>query len=358
MSVTTTLVVLRSRRSAKRRAGIVPRRKARERTLRVLVRPRIWLTGLIGTALVPVSVLGISAVQKAWFGHPLTASIMGFLLGAGMVSVSWMMWTLSLSVDGSAPWRIGADAEQWTANELHRLGASWQIEHNVPFPENGYVGDVDHIACGPYGVLAVETKWTRSTVDLGAKRLPKEVDRAVKQAEANAGRVRGLLRRVADVNVIPLVVFWGQEVKAPPELVRREGRVRIVAGKQGALWRPLLDRQHLDPEMVAQLSTRVHRWLIEREEEGIGVAVHRRLRLAQRVGLVSITVLTALVALFSATRLWPGVDRLLGAFFSMGGGAIGVAILLLPLMLALAVLGFVHFARRLDPRGCPGSRGS
>lgn len=197
----------------------------------------------------------------------------GFLLGAVMVSVPWTMWTLALSVDGSANWRIGADAEQWTANELHLLGTSWHIEHNVPFPGNGYLNDVDHIACGPYGVLAVATKWTSSTVDLGANRLPKEVERAVKQAEANAGRVRGLLRRVADIDVIPLVVFWGQDVTPPPQHFRREGTVRIVAGRQGALWRPLLDTQHLDPEMVAQLSTRVHRWLIEREEEGMGMTV-------------------------------------------------------------------------------------
>lgn len=131
MSVTTTLLVLRSRGSAKRRAGIGPRRKARERTLRVLVRPRFWLTGLIGTALVPAFVLGVRAVQQAWFGHSVGPLMTGFLLGALMMSVPWTVWTFALSVDGSANWRIGADAEQWTGNELQRLGKSWHVEHNL-----------------------------------------------------------------------------------------------------------------------------------------------------------------------------------------------------------------------------------
>lgn len=72
------------------------------------------------------------------------------------MSVPWALWTLALSMDGSVSWRIGADAERWTANALDRLGDSWQIEHNISFPENGHPLDVDHIAIGPYGVLAVE----------------------------------------------------------------------------------------------------------------------------------------------------------------------------------------------------------
>jgi len=83
---------------------------------------------LIGTALVLASVLGIRAVQQAWFGQSVGPLMTGFLLGALMVSVPWTMWTLALSVDGSANWRIGADAEQWTAKQLQRLGSSWHVE--------------------------------------------------------------------------------------------------------------------------------------------------------------------------------------------------------------------------------------
>lgn len=170
--------------------------------------------------------------------------------------------------------------------------------------------------------------------------------------------MRGLLRRVADIDVIPLVVFWGQDVTPPPEPFRRAGTVRIVAGKHGALWRPLLDTQRLDAEMVAQLSARVHRWLVEQEDKLIGVAVHRHPQLAQRVGRGSIAVLTVLVALYPATKVWPGRRSSPWSIPQPGRGAMGVAVLLLPLILALAALGVVHFARRLDPtisflRGMP-----
>jgi hypothetical protein len=322
---------------------------ARAKTLRVLLTPKIWLGGVIAAGVVPASVLGIRAAQQAWFGHSFGPLMTGFLLGAGLVSVAWALWTLALSIDGSMSWRIGADAEQWTARELHRLGTAWHIEHNVPFPENGYLHDVDHVAIGPYGVLAVETKWTSSSVDLGAKRLANNVQEAVRQSEANAGRLSGLLRRVIDVDVIPLVVFWGRDVVPAPEPVRREGKVRVVAGRQAALWLPRLEAERLDAETVAKLSARVHRWLTEQEQNSIGVVVERRLVTARRLGSFSMTLMAILVALFPATEASADLDRLLATVFRQGGGALGGAILLLPLVLAFAGLAFVYLARRVDP---------
>jgi hypothetical protein len=303
----------------------------------------------VATGAIPASVFALRAVEQAWFDFRIGPLTTGFLLGAGLASVPWALWTLALSVDGSVSWRVGADAERWTANELHRLGASWHIVHNVPFPEHGYPNDVDHIAIGPCGVLAVETKWTSASLDLGAKRLPKDVLDAVRQAEANAGRVRGLLRRVAEIDVIPLVVFWGRDVTAADEPVRSEGKVRIVAGAQAALWRPLLNAQRIDEEMVERLSARAQGWLADQEEKTIGAVVHRRLSTARRLGLVSMAITAVVMVLFPAANVSAGLDRFLGAVFSFGGGIVGAALFLLPLVLALGTLAFVHVARRLDP---------
>lgn len=337
------------RGTSKRRAGIGPRRVARAKTRHFVRRPRFWLDGLIAASLVPIFVFGLAAAEEAWFDHSLSPLATGFLLGAGLVSVPWIMWTLVLSVDGSASWRIGADAEQWTANELHRLGEAWEITHNVPFPGTRYLQDVDHVAIGPYGVLAVETKWTSATVDLGAKRLPKDIQNAVRQAEANAGRVRGLLSRVAEIDVIPLVVFWGRDVTPATEPVRREGTVRIVAGKQAELWRPRLDAERLEVEMVARLSARVRWWLVEQEEKTFGVVVRNRMRAARRLSFGSIAAMFVVIALFPTTSAWAGLDRFIGAVVRWGGGAVGVVVLLLPVALALAALAYVCLARRLDP---------
>jgi len=318
-----------------------------------MLKPAIWLTGLVGAAFVPAMIIAIRAAQEAWFDYSMSAEVTGFLLGAGLVSIPWALWTVALAVDGSASWRIGADAEQWTANELHRLGPSWRIEHNVPFPDNGYLHDVDHIAIGPYGVLAVETKWSTSAVDLGAKRLPKKVQEAIQSSEASAGRVRGLLRRIADIDVIPLVVYWGRDVTPPLDPVRREGSARIVAGKESARWRPLLDRQHLDDEMVARLSARVQSWLVGQEDKIIGGVVRHHLRRSRRLGLASSTATAVIVAVFPAAKAWALVDDLVGRVFRLGGGAVGVAVLVFPLGLTLAGLGVVHLARRLDPTISP-----
>lgn len=309
----------------------------------------VWLSSLAASCVVVAIVLGITAAQQAWFGQRVDRLLTGFLLGAGLVSVPWAVWALALSTDGSATWRIGADAEGWTASELHELGGAWHIEHNVPFPENGYVRDVDHVAVGPFGVLAVETKWTSAAVDLGSKRLVKEVQDAMRQAEDNAGRVRGLLRRVAEVEVVPVVVFWGREVKAPAKPVRREGNVRIVAGQQAALWRKHLNAERLDPETVTQLSERVHGWLVEQEQKLIGAGLQRRLKQAQRVRRMSMAATAVIAVLFPAAEASADLDRLVGRVFGLGGGAVGVTIFFFPVMLALLALALVHLARRVDP---------
>lgn len=334
---------------SKRRAGIGPRREARARTLSVLRQPRVWTSALVATGLVPVFVFAVTGAQDAWFGNAVDPLLTGVLLGAGLASVPWALWTFALSMDGSVSWRIGADAERWTANELDRLGDSWHVEHNVPFPENGIPLDVDHIAIGPYGVLAVETKWTSSHIDLGARHLEKEVKKAAKQAEDNAGRVRGLLMRVADIDVIPMVVFWGPHVTAAATPVQYEGKVRIVAGDQADLWRPRLANQRLKPEILPSLSARVHTWLVEQEQKSIGATVEHRLRKARRLSLASMAVTGVLIALFPFTQIWVDLDRVLGAVFRFAGGAIGAGVFISPLVLALAALALVHLARRLDP---------
>lgn len=96
-------------------------------------------------------------------GRP-SSFVTGFVMGVGVACVPFFLWTAITSVDGSWSWRVGADAERWTAEELARLGPARQVEHHLVFTGKRqgkrWYSDVDHVAVGPPGVLAVSTKWT------------------------------------------------------------------------------------------------------------------------------------------------------------------------------------------------------
>ncbi|HWI03830.1 MAG TPA: nuclease-related domain-containing protein, partial [Acidimicrobiales bacterium] len=271
--------MLIDQRRSDHRAGIGARRVAADRTWVAMRRPRVWLGGMAAMAAAVGVVLGTASVQEAVTGRPMASWFVPFVLGAALASFPCLAWIAITSVDGSATWRIGADAEGWTADVLRDLGPDWRIEHTVPFPDRRHVVDVDHIAVGPYGVLVVETKWTGQAVDLSRKRLAPHVVEAMEQVEGNAGRVQGLLRRVnTGVPIIPVVVYWGPNVVPPAGAVRREGNVRVVAGRRGGDWGSLLSRDRIDARTIDSVAERVRSWRVEQEQKTLGVAVAARLR--------------------------------------------------------------------------------
>ena len=48
----------------------------------------------------------------------------------------------------------GAFGEQWTAEELEKLGSAWRVYHDIP---DGF-GNWDHVVVGPGGVFAIDSK--------------------------------------------------------------------------------------------------------------------------------------------------------------------------------------------------------
>lgn len=316
----------------------------------MLRRPRIWLAGIGTMIALAGAVLGTASVQSALGGRPMASWWTTFLLGVVVGAFPCLLWVTVTSVDGSATWRIGADAEGWTAAALRGLGPAWRVEHAVPFSERRHVIDVDHVAIGPHGVLVVETKWTGHDLDLSAKHLPSEVARAIRQAADNAGRVRGLLSRVhASVDIIPVVVYWGPNVTPPSTQVRREAGIRLVAGEGGADWRPLLSRDRLDPETIERLVERVRSWRAQQEEKIIGAAVSARLRSAEKLGRTCVGLVALMVCLGAASRL-PGVlGQRLDTLFQAGGALAVAALVFAPLTVGLSATAVVWSARRLNP---------
>jgi hypothetical protein len=222
------------------------------------------VTSLAGTA----SVFGLDAAARGVGVRPNTDAT-AFLLGAFLVSVPWAFWTVGLTMGGGAYSLAGAEAEELTGRELSRLGDDWWVEHNVLFKygssKRTSVLDVDHVAVGPYGVLVVETKWTTDDLDLGSSHIEPPLHDAVEQAAKNAGRIRGLLSREVDSHlVIPVVVWWGPNVKAPAGCVREVDSVRVVRGTDAHVWRATIQTApaRLSADVVQSTLRRIREYAV------------------------------------------------------------------------------------------------
>lgn len=134
------------------------------------------------------------------------ASVRPYLIGAGAAAVSALAYFI-LALDGAEGARMGAEAERWSSSALRRLGRSrWRVVDSVPFE----MGDVDHVAIGPDGVIAVETKYTSSPSEVRDPELRGPLGRPVDQAKLGARRIGLLLRSEGlDVRVAPALAVWG-----------------------------------------------------------------------------------------------------------------------------------------------------
>lgn len=342
--------VLVERRRRSHRAGIGAQRRARQETWAYVRQAQVVRVLLASMAMIMATGFGADPVNQAMLGHPAASWWTPFVLGLGAGALPCLIWIAVTSADGSATWRVGAEAERWTAGELDALGPSWLVEHDVPFPERTYVADVDHVAIGPYGVLAIETKWTSHEVDLSASRLAPEVEKAIRQARDGAGRVRALISRVnSGLTVIPVVVYWGPHVTPPLEPVRQQEGVRLVAGSRSADWRARLSHVRLDAGEIHRLAARVRDWRVAQEAKTVGIPVTSRLRNAARWGRTSIGLTLFMVVLLPLSKVPGPVGGSVDATFRLGGSGLTLAVYLLPLVTAVASAAFVWLARQLDP---------
>jgi hypothetical protein len=149
----------------------------------------------------------------------------------------------------------GARGERTVGRRLDRWAArrGWQVLHAVPVGQRGT--DIDHVVIGPFGVVTINTKATRTSVWAGEYGLVvggTKVD-YLRKSRAEARRAQRLLDRAAgfEVPVQPAIVFVG----ARRFTVRRGGpRDVAVLGSPSAL-RRWLRRQPavLNPDQVATI---------------------------------------------------------------------------------------------------------
>jgi hypothetical protein len=180
---------------------------------------------------------------------PRLAGVAGLLVAAGL---SWRL-RFRVSPDTSA-WRRGAAGERHTARLLQRLDRhGWIVLHDLTVP--GSAANIDHLAIGPGGVVAIDSKQYRGQLQLDPHgvlwhgRYP--LASALRTTRWEADQADEVLD-VADVDVAAIVAIHGASV--PWGRVSVAGVTVLPAGRVPDLLRAL--PAVLGPERIAWLADR------------------------------------------------------------------------------------------------------
>lgn len=171
---------------------------------------------------------GLAALFAAlvgWFA--LTTGPTSTWIAVGALTSTWFWLTVGfvMLLSGTFARSTGLEAQDWTSGALRSLeGDGWRSVAGIPLLHGG---DIDNVAIGPGGVLAIETKWCQHWNS--GRYARSQLERAAKQARVGARQVHFLLSRDqrSSLTVEPLVVVWGRGQADLPEVV--DG-VRIVRG--------------------------------------------------------------------------------------------------------------------------------
>ncbi len=115
-------------------------------------------------ALLVVPLLGgfgvLAWLQQAQIGSPSLRMALALIVALGLVLAG--SWYLAKEAFRRGNHYLGWFGERLTAEELEPLKAQgWQIFHDVPVSAGKAEWNIDHVAVGPGGVFAIETKMRR-----------------------------------------------------------------------------------------------------------------------------------------------------------------------------------------------------
>lgn len=231
------------------RAGRWPKQQARREYAAVVREQRVLLAGLSALTLA-VNVIILR------FATPFAA---GLTIGVLDASIVWSLALLVVQVTGGGPRWMGGQAEEWSAFELRSLrGAGWRHLDHVLLQS----ADADHVAIGPAGVFALETKWTAQPWRANSDhRLPGAAAQARRSAQAVRSRLRAYY---GVVDVTPVVVLWGHH-EDPSRVVEVDG-VTILHGTQLASWLRSRPVGRLSDAEVEVATTALSRYMAMRDQ--------------------------------------------------------------------------------------------
>lgn len=171
---------------------------------------------------------------------------------------------LAALLAGKPSGRRSEDAEARTSKTLQRLDPEqWRIFDDLQF--SGF--DVDHVAIGPGGLLAIESRWAPSPWRIDATTIEGAIGRPLHQAQRNATWIRKVLRnKHVQIPVVPVLVIWGPGAPDLPRGSRRCGDVVVLNGAQDDEWRADLSAGRLSGQVLDDAADAVKAFIAERNK--------------------------------------------------------------------------------------------
>ncbi len=182
--------------------------------------------------------LGIPTVTAA-ARTPMTASGAALLLlGLAAVGTSFGRKTTTRPTRAVSSRR----SDRQVIHTLREHG--WYVADDVVLPHV----DVDHVAIGPVGVIAVQVQWTNR---------PDPRGKPAMRARIAAHQLRNALAaREIDIEVVPAVLTFGPGLTQEPGGVRVVDAVAMLNGYQAKEWvEQLSSRAHLPADVVEGAKT-------------------------------------------------------------------------------------------------------
>ena len=125
--------------------------------------------------------------------------------------------------------------------------------------------NVDHVAIGPAGIFAIETKNTSGHWNITSTRDGGYLARAVEQARFGARKIHLLLKEVGDLAVTPMVMCWGAGVDDVPGGSSLHDGVLVIVGRQAHQALATLDAQNLDLFTIDCAAERIETFVQSRD---------------------------------------------------------------------------------------------
>ena len=177
-----------------------------------------------------------------------TPFLQGVVIGGGLAFTTALFLFAALIGSDSMRFVLGAlgeDATQAFFTSRPRRRAGWQLINGVII--NGR--DIDHIAVGPGGILAIETKWRSAD-----KHSRDWAPHALRQAADAARIASNLIRQEAgtDVAAVPVLIEWGPG--SPARTVMHDDGVISVTSKDLEPFERWLQEPRLGLEEVDHIS--------------------------------------------------------------------------------------------------------
>lgn len=234
------------------RAGVRLRERARRQELDFLRRNRWPVIGFAGFGLV-VSLLPTLLLPRGF---------RAFYAGVAVASVLWLIQIWVRDYSGAHRAAHGADGEENTATVLRSLERNgWRVIHDIEF--SGF--NVDHVAVGPSGIYAIETKNTSAHWNLTSARNGQYLADAIDQARFGARKIRLLLNEGAQLPVTPVVICWGPGIGDLADKPLLRGEVLVAAGREAARLLGRVQGNALDAFTIDCLAERIEAYVRSRD---------------------------------------------------------------------------------------------